>query len=205
MDNKAYLDEIAVKGKKKFSAGPILTPLMLKLIIVGSIAVIVMIIVGSILGNKSTDIAVVHESVYARITGLLSDDGPIKTYYEKVRSSDVREYASSLISSLSTAASRINAVSSSIGLNTEGLSSEAMAENDAAMSEFANELETAYLNGTLDVTYASSTSYQLSMLISLEEQARIKTSNAEYAEALDNSIRDLTTLQKQFKKYGDTH
>ena len=53
MDNKAYLDEIAVKSKKKFSAGPILTPLMIKLIAAAAVAVIAMIVIGGILAAKN--------------------------------------------------------------------------------------------------------------------------------------------------------
>ena len=75
----------------------------------------------------------------------------------------------------------------------------------SCMSEYMTELEEAYLNGVLDITYASSTSYQLTLLIGLETQARSKTNDPDYAEALDNSISDLTKLQKSFKNYSDTH
>ena len=40
MDNKAYLDQIAVKGKNATNSGPLLSPLMIKLLIAGAIMLI---------------------------------------------------------------------------------------------------------------------------------------------------------------------
>ena len=51
MDNKAYLDQIAVKGKVK--SGPIFTPMLIKLIAAGAIILITMIIVGSIISGSN--------------------------------------------------------------------------------------------------------------------------------------------------------
>lgn len=205
MDNKAYLDEIAVKGKKKFSSGPFLTPVMMKLIIVGAIAVIVMVIVGTMLGSRTEDVSSIHASVYARINSIMAEEGPIEFYYERLKASELRSYASALIASLTTTKTKIDSISSNIGLDVESLPAEAVAENETQMSEYMAELEDAYLNGVLDITYASSTSYQLTLLIGLETQARSKTNDPDYAEALDNSISDLTKLQKSFKNYSDTH
>ena len=53
MDNKAYLDEIAVKGKKRFSAGPIMTPVMIKLVAAAAVAVIAMIVIGGVLSSPN--------------------------------------------------------------------------------------------------------------------------------------------------------
>ena len=54
MDNKAYLDQIAVKGKVK--SGPIFTPMLIKLIAAGVVMLITMIIVGSVISIGTTGV-----------------------------------------------------------------------------------------------------------------------------------------------------
>ena len=49
MDNKAYLDEIAVKGKRQGVGAGILSPMLIKLIIVALFAVIALAVVGNII------------------------------------------------------------------------------------------------------------------------------------------------------------
>ena len=205
MDNKAYLDEIAVKGKKKFSAGPIMTPVMIKLIIVGVFAVIAMIAVGIMLNSGNDKAAAAHEAVYFRMNSLMDKHGAIQQYIKKVKASELRSYTSSLLSSLTTATNTIKGAASRIGLNTSSASAEVSSENSRMMTTYQMELEEAFLTGTLDVTYASSTAYQLAILIGLENTARQKTSDATYAKALDDSIRDLTILEENFRNYADNH
>lgn len=205
MDNKAYLDEIAVKGKKKFSAGPLLTPLMIKLIIVGVFAVIAMMIVGNMLSDSNKKVAEIHEAVYTRVNSLVNPNGPIELYNRKVKSSALHTYTMSLISTLTTTKARLSAVASAINLDPANITPDVTAADQANLFTYNSELEEAYLNGVLDITYATSTAYQISLLISLENQARSKTSDANYAKVLDDSIRDLTVIQENFKNYSDTH
>ncbi|MBO4855057.1 hypothetical protein J5500_01455 [Candidatus Saccharibacteria bacterium] len=205
MDNKAYLDEIAVKGKKKFSAGPILTPVMIKLIIVGVAAVIAMIVVATMLGSKKDDSAAIHENVYFRMTRLIDKKGPLATYIKKLKSSELRTYTSTLSSSLTTTTTSIKAVAGKIGLNTNSASGPVSSEINSLFTTLDSELDRAYLSGNLDVTYASSIAYQLALLISLETQARSKTSDATYAKTLDESKADLESLEESFRNYADTH
>ena len=205
MDNKAYLDEIAVKGKKKFSAGPILTPVMIKLIIVGVAAVISLIVVATMLGSRNDGSAALHEAVYLRINSLMDKKGPVQSYIKKVKDTNLRTWTTQLISSLTTAQTSIKAVSNKIGLNTSGSDADVKAENTKQMNTFKSDLERAYLSGRLDTIYATDMSYQLTLLINLENQARVRTSDATYAKALDDSIRDLTTLEESFRDYSDNH
>ena len=205
MDNKAYLDEIAVKGKKKFSAGPLLTPVMLKLIIVGVAALISMIVVATMLGSKGEDNTSIHQAVYLRIDGLLATTGPVQVYVKKVKSSDVRTYTSSLISSLTTTESSIKSSAGRVGFTPGSGSPEVMSENSAQITTLTTELERAYLRGNLDTVFATNLSYQLTLLISLEKQARSKTNDDTYAKALDASVRDLEKLEESYRNYADNN
>ncbi len=200
MDNKAYLDEIAVKGKKRFSAGPIMTPVMIKLVAAAAVAVIAMIVIGGVLSSRNGEVAEVHQMVYARISSMLSDEGPLLTYSERLKSSDLRTYTVQLLASLESTRSSIEASGQSVDA-----SGKVTEENDGIIMTYMNELQDAMLAGQLDKTFATDAAYHLSMLISLEQQARAKATNDVYATALDGSIRDLQTLQKEFKTYSDTH
>ena len=53
MDNKAYLDQIAVKGKVK--SGPIFTPMLIKIIAAGVVALITLIIVGAVISSSNSN------------------------------------------------------------------------------------------------------------------------------------------------------
>ncbi len=200
MDNKAYLDEIAVKGKKKFSAGPILTPVMIKLIAAALVAVVAMIVIGTILSNKNQEVAEVHQMVYARIDSLLDKKGPFNSYSEDLKSSDLRTYTVQLLSSLETTRSTLNRSGQDFTA-----SENVTTENSALMSAFQYELKEATLNGQLDKVYATDAAYHLSLLILLEEQALAKATNDTYANALNSSITDLKVLEENFRDYSDTH
>ena len=200
MDNKAYLDEIAVKGKKKFSAGPILTPVMIKLIAAAVIAVIAMVVIGTILSNKNREVAEVHQMVYARIDSFLDKKGPFNSYSEDLKSSDLRTYTVQLLSSLETTRSALDRSGQDFAANADVTS-----ENSGLISTFQYELEEAALNGQLDEVYATDAAYHLSLLILLEQQALAKATNSVYADALNSSITDLQVLEEQFRDYSDTH
>ncbi len=205
MDNKAYLDEIAVKGKKKFSAGPLLTPVMLKMIIVGAAALICMIVVASMLGSKGDDNTSIHQAVYLRVNSLLSEKGPVQIYLKKVKASDVRAYTSSLISSLTTTEASIKTAASRVGFTPGSAPSDVTSDNTAQITTLTTELERAYLRGNLDVTFSSNLAYQLTLLISLEKQARTKTNDDSYAKTLDSSIHDLEILEENYRNYADNN
>lgn len=177
-----------------------MTPVMIKLIAAAAVAVVAMIVVGGILASKNGEVAEVHQMVYARIESLLDDEGPLNSYSERLKSSDLRTYTVQLLSSLESSRSAIE----TSGQNVTA-SGKVTDENSGLMMTYMNELEDGMLSGQLDKVYATDTAYHLSLLISLEQQARAKATNDVYANALDASIRDLQTLQKNFKEYSDTH
>lgn len=201
MDNKAYLDEIAVKSKKKFSAGPILTPLMIKLIAAAAVAVIAMIVIGSVLNAKNTEVAEVHQMVYARITSLLDKKGPIVSYQKNLKSSDLRSYTVQLLTSLDNTQSAIG----SSYKDAKNATDKVKSENTGLMTVLKSDLNDAKLSGTLDSTYSYNMAYHLSLLILLEQQALGKADNDSYANALNASIHDLQALQEEFQDYSDSH
>lgn len=198
MDNKAYLDEIAVKGKRKGAGGPILSPTVIKLIIVAVFAVIALAIVGNMISSKNAETVKLYESVYSRVSALADKKGPFSAYQNKLNSSELRAYNISTRSSLETTLSTLSSAAKGVNLNVSSISSDVKTKEKGIVNQFNSSLENARLLGTLDETFASEAAYHLSLLISLEREARAKVTDANFAAALDASIADLTVIQENY-------
>lgn len=205
MDNKAYLDQIAVKGKVK--SGPIFTPMLIKLIAAGVVMLITMIIVGSVISSSNAKVTQAHERVYLRITKLgdKSSSAPLAKYSKLLRNSDLRAYATTLHLTLSTTSNNLGGVVASTGVKTSGISSAVTNAENANMSSYTSALEEAILSGTLDRVFATETLYQISTLIQYENESLKKANSQSYANLINQSIQDLTTLEEQFNNWSETH
>ena len=205
MDNKAYLDQIAVKGKVK--SGPIFTPMLIKLIAAGAIILITMIIVGSIISGSNAKVTQSFERVYVRISNFGSDDyeNPLQKYADSIRNSDLRTYCEQLRTIMYDTNTRLSSVISSTGVKTDKISKEITNDENLNWSNYIYALDNALLSGTLDRTFATETEYQLSTLIQYEHEALNKSNNQEFSNILQQSIKDLTSLQQSFKSWADSH
>lgn len=205
MDNKAYLDQIAVKGKVK--SGPIFTPMLIKLIAAGAIILITMIIVGSIISGSNAKVTQSFERVYVRISNFGSDDyeNPLQKYADSIRNSDLRTYCEQLRTIMYDTNTRLSSVISSTGVKTDKISKEITSDESLNWSNYIYALDNALLSGTLDRTFATETEYQLSTLIQYEHEALNKSNNQEFSNILQQSIKDLTSLQQSFKSWADSH
>ena len=101
MDNKAYLDSIAVKGKDTSKASvPILSPMLIKIIAVGVVLAIAMMFVGSLLNSKNKELKITYDKIYYTYNQLSQGSGPLYTYQRKLKSSTVRAITSQLQTSI---------------------------------------------------------------------------------------------------------
>lgn len=205
MDNKAYLDQIAVKGKVK--SGPIFTPMLIKLIAAGAIILITMIIVGSIISGSNAKVTQSFERVYVRISNFGGDDyeNPLQKYADSIRNSDLRTYCEQLRTIMYDTNTRLSSVISSTGVKTDKISKDITSDESLNWSNYIYALDNALLSGTLDRTFATETEYQLSTLIQYEHEALNKSNNQEFSNILQQSIKDLTSLQQSFKSWADSH
>ena len=205
MDNKAYLDQIAVKGKVK--SGPIFTPMLIKLIAAGAIILITMIIVGSIISGNNAKVTQSFERVYVRISNFGNDDyeNPLQKYADSIRNSDLRTYCEQLRTIMYDTNTRLSSVISSTGVKTDKISKEITSDENLNWGNYTYALDNALLSGTLDRTFATETEYQLSTLIQYEHEALNKSNNQEFSNILQQSIKDLTSLQQSFKSWADSH
>jgi hypothetical protein len=201
MDNQAYLDQIAVKGKVK--SGPVLTPKLIKLIVVGLIVLVTMIIVGTVLSESNNKVQYSYERVYLRANWLSDDESPIRTYMDRVKDSNLRSYAMTLLTSLRNTSLAIENIQSSININTEKPTAKIADQEGGDIDDFEDLLKNAVLTGTVDQTFATQVYYQVTVLLNNEKAARAKTPSRKFAEVLDQSIDDLTIIQTQFKNYNE--
>jgi hypothetical protein len=199
MDNKAYLDQIAVKGKVK--TGPVITPTLIKLIAAGAITLITLIIVGAVISGSNAKITQAYERVYLRIANLSGEESPLKTYTERINDSDIRAHSIALLSSLKNTNASISGVVDSIGVKPDKISKTVTDEESTILSDLDYSLETAELAGTLDDIYATKAYQHINLLLAIEAEARAKTPNQQFADILDQSTADLEKLQVQFKKF----
>jgi len=207
MDNKSYLDQIAVKGKVK-SSGPVITPVTIKLIVAGVVALLTIVIVAAIISGANAKVTQSFERVYLRISNLSPDnynDNALVDYLDKLRDSNLRTYADSFLSSLSTSHGKLEGVISSVGVNPDSISKEVDESETSNMSSLQAELEEAELNGTLDEVYASNVYYQISTLLQYEADARKKTNNQQFANILDASTKDLKILEEKVHNWSNAN
>ena len=203
MDNKAYLDQIAVKGKVK--SGPLLSPFIIKLLAAGLILLVTLIIIGSVFSGSSDKALQSYERVYMRIANLVDSKGPIKANIEKTKDPNLRSYTASLLSSLNTTNVALAEIATSIGIKPKEISITVQNEEAANIKDLTTSLENARATGTFDRTYAAKVAHQIDMLLIYEQAARSKTPSVKFAELLDKSTADLTILQEQFKKFNESN
>jgi hypothetical protein len=200
MDNKAYLDQIAVKGKVK--SGPIFTPMLIKIIAAGVVALITLIIVGAVISSSNSKVTQTYERAYLRITNLANVKGPLQVYAEKVKDSNLRSYALTLFSSLKTTNVSLSGISNNIGIKPNDISKTVKGEEDANTADLEASFNNAVLTGTIDEVYASKFYQQISLLLAIEAEARAKTTNQQFASVLDQSTNDIVIIQNQLNEYN---
>ena len=203
MDNKAYLDQIAVKGKKAMPGKPLLTPAIIKLLAAGIVAIILIFVVIAMLNSNNSKITQKYEALYARATNLVEESGPLVLYDQKLKSSTLRQYNSTFKSTVDSFNSTYSGMTTTAGFDPLSLSSEVTEEESKDNYTIESQLSTGYLNGTLDEVYAATMYYQVSVLLSMNEEAMTASTNVELSSVLNNFKTELIELQKLYKNYTD--
>ena len=203
MDNKAYLDQIAVKGKKAMPGKPLLTPAIIKLLAAGIVAIILIFVVIAMLNSNNSKITQKYEALYARATNLVEESGPLVLYDQKLKSSTLRQYNSTFKSTVDSFNSTYSGMTTTAGFDPLTLSSEVTEEESKDNYTIESQLSTGYLNGTLDEVYAATMYYQVSVLLSMNEEAMTASTNVELSSVLNNFKTELIELQKLYKNYTD--
>ena len=206
MDKKAYLDQIAVKGKVK-SGGVIFTPTLIKLVAAGVVALVTIITVGIVISSSNAKVTQTYERVYLRIHNLSINNytNPLSKYTEKIRDSNLRAHATTLLSVVTSTDNSLTGIVSTIGVKTDNISKEVSSVENNNLTNLTNLLLDASYAGNIDRVYATNANYQISTLLQYENEALKKTNNQSFANVLNQSKTDLTQLQKQFQDWLDAN
>lgn len=202
MDNKAYLDQIAVKGKIDTKSA--ISPTLIKLIIAGVIALITLIAVGVIINNSNAKVTQNYERIYLRMGSIVNDEGAIKLNVDKIKDSDLRSQVSTLITVMTTSYNTLQNLAPNIGVNPEKITKSVQNDEDSNNAMIATEIDNSVMTGTVDEAYGTEMYYQINTLIAYMQEAQKKNTNQEFANLLNKALTDLLQLQTQFKKYNNS-
>ena len=203
MDNKSYLDQIAVKGKNASNSEPLLSPVMIKLLIAGVIMLITIIIVAVMFNNTNAKLTQSYERLYMRITQMCGSKGPYKKYSGFILSSDLTAYANQLETSLTNTTNSLSPVWKSLEVDKSNITKEVKTEETATFNTYMRRLEEASVSGQMDEYYSSQTANQIMQLKTLEEQVLKKTKNKSLPGILEQSISELDKLYEKFRDFNN--
>ncbi|MDR3297797.1 MAG: hypothetical protein LBT19_00215 [Candidatus Nomurabacteria bacterium] len=205
MDNETYLKHIAAQSRPVSASSKLLSPNVIKLIAGAVIALILIIVLGSVLSSANQKTIGLYERFYLRLQNFSKDNGPLVKYTNDLKSSDLRSLAGTLKTSLTVTARDVSSLLSTLKVDVANISAEASADEAIVLATYEGELLDAKMNGLLDRNFATATTLQISLLLSLESEIREKSDSVELATIIDKSRTDLEALRVQFKNYSDSH
>ena len=200
MDNKTYLDQIAVKGNN-YQKNSLLSPNIIKLIIGAIIALIAIIIVAAVLNANNNKPKTLARSLYIRTSMLSSETGPLNTYGRKIKNSELRNYNSQIKSALNQASTTLSPILENMKVSTEIDEEGATDEDSKAIKAYAAELNESKLKGLLDRQYTQKTNLQLTYVLNLCYELQTLTHNQTLYDALASITADLKALQNNLNGF----
>ena len=201
MDNKAYLDQIAVKETKKGQTS-LLSPGLIKLILGALVLIVMLIVIISIFSGQNKVSYNSYAELQARYSKLLAEDSPMLLQKENLHSSELRANTASFVSLAKSFLGTYTDAASSAGIDVWTLSSDRNTVVESDFSDFSTNLNDAYMNGYLDQSFASECSYQLAVLIQLEDDIYKTTANDSLKKQIYTNMNNLKTFQQVYEKYG---
>lgn len=204
MDNQSYLDQIAVKGKNVSNNEPLLSPLMIKLLIAGVIALITIIIVGVMVSNTNAKLTQSYERLYLRISQMCDSKGPYRKYADFISSATLASHANRLETSLLGTTKDYKALLGKLKVEEKNITKDVKTEETKTFNTYMAQLERASLSGQMDEYYSSQTANRIMQIVSLEKQVLNKTDNDALKNVLNQSLGDLQDLYENFRDFNDS-
>lgn len=200
MNKLEYLNTIAkdnrpVKPAKSGISGGTIAKIAL-----GGLALfILLMILGSALGNKSSKSLDLTKQLFARTTAV----NEITTSYGKtLKSSQLRAISLSLSSVLTGAENQLNTYFAESDIDPK--LSEKTATSEAALTANLDQtLTNAKLNGILDRIYANQIQLQVSLLLSLISQGLSRTKDDGLISILDSYRSNLSVIEENLHNYSN--
>lgn len=204
MDNKAYLDSIAVKGQN-VEKKPLLSPALIKFFLIGIIAILALLGLLVVIQKANQRDYSSFGSLYLRTQNIVSEESPALVYPEKLKSSDLRTWSAMLVDSIEQLNAGLVSQLKNEGFTAGDIDKETTADEEGNFSDYQDAIEDAYMSGMLDRTYAYETSYQIGLIIAAEEAVIDQSTDAGLKATLEQNIEDLEVLEEKFLDYSNRH
>ena len=201
MDNKAYLDQIAVKETKKNQTS-LFSPALIKVIIGAIFLIIILIVIIGIFSGQNKASYDTYAELQQRYAKLIAEDSPMILEKEKLHSSQLRANTASFLSLAKSFTDIYSNAASNSGIDIYTLSGDRSSAIESEFTSFRDNLNTAYMNGYLDDSYASECAYQLAVLIELEEDIINTSTNDALKEVVYSNKTNLEKFQTVYENYG---
>lgn len=203
MDRQEYLNQIsAVNRPTKGSKGGIFSSKFFWVGAIGLAVLVLIIIMGMALGGGNSSSP--KEKLYALLTHINNTSAVINEYQTNIKSSSLRADSISLASVLSDTSGKLdNYVNTKYKVKDKDLPKKMVNDENAAKEELSNELFEAKINGILDRTYAHKMIYEISLIISREEQILKNSKDNEIIEILTQSHSSLEVLYNKFNEFTE--
>ena len=204
MDNKAYLDSIAVKGQN-VEKKPLLSPALIKFFLIGIIAILALLGLLVVIQKANQRDYSSFGSLYLRTQNIVSEESPALVYPENLKSSDLRTWSTMLVDSIEQLNAGLVSQLKNEGFTAGDIDKETTSDEEGNFSDYQDAIEDAYMSGMLDRTYASETSYQIGLIIAAEEAVIDQSTDAGLKATLEQSIEDLEVLEEKFLDFSNRH
>ena len=205
MDSQDYLNQISATSKPvmpKSGLAGILSSKYFKWGVIAFVALVVLIIFGSVLGsNKKPSI---NDKCYELNVHLLNNVDLVDTYQPSIKSSKLRSISASLKGIFSNTSSQLTAyITQAYGMDDKKMT-KVEEELELSKDELDQELFAAKINGVLDRTYAHQMAFEIYSIMS-DEKGIIDTTNDEDLKSLlEASHTSLDNLYNEFNDFSET-
>ena len=201
MNNSEYLNQISLDNRRAKSGSGLFSGKIFKFLLGGIALAALIIIVGSLLKNVSNKEKDLVEQVDIRVSNLSAS---ITTYKSSLKSSRLRAMTASLSGVLSNTSRDVSTLLASVYDYSDKTANATTSETELAhITAFNSTMDEAKINGILDRTWVREMALQIALLISIESEAKARTSNSGVAATLESSMSDLNQLYEQFLSYSD--
>ena len=204
MDRQEYLNQISAKNRPtKKSGNKIFSSKFFWVGVIGVVALILIIIVGSMLGSGKTS---TKDKLFSLILRIDNTSEIIKEYQTNVKSSDLRSISASLDGVLSSTSKDLtNYAVEKYNFKDKDVPKKIMEEENTVKDNLYNELFEAKINGILDRIYARKMAYEISIMLAREEQILKASSDDTLKGYLDGSLTSLNILYDKFDNFSEAN
>lgn len=203
MDGQEYLNQISAANRPvKKSSGGILGSKIFWAGAIGAVALVIIIIIGSILssgkgGEKNLS--------YALKLHLDNTASVIQEYQSDVKSSDLRSSSASLYSIISSTSGELTKyITEKYNFREQDVDKNIVEEATLVKDGLEADLFDAKINGVLDRIYAHKMAYEISLIKTEEAKLINSTSSDELKEVLISSYNSLDNLYGNFNNFSET-